>query len=293
MQRKFLTFKQFIIEGGSATAEHNTTPFGNTELIVLCRTLSEWFNLSEDDTKNRIVGSGAKLLSTKSGTCGDLDFVVTNDELSSFLEVLKRKTAVPVRKIGNSTYCFVVPVADKKIQLDILCVASIEWGKFAMYSDPSSQYKSGARNELIHAIVKNCMKAGEDLTLNDSNGRVIGYTRNTFNLNNGFGRIYKLADEKKAGGYTSELKTVDFDTFIKFMKTHGVQNKISNNISKCISPDDFVNTICQGSSVTDFNSVESLVKLINTKFPTKKNKIFSDARAGCIKRKFDVPQEIK
>lgn len=282
-----------MAEGGAATAAHNTTPFGYPELNLLCQMLSRWLNLSENDIKNRIVGSGIKLLTSKTGSCGDLDFIVTNDELSSFLEVMKRNTAVPVRKIGSSTYCFVVPIGDKKIQLDMLCVASIEWGKFSMFSDPSSEYKSGIRNELIHAIVKNCTKAGEDLTLNDSNGGVIGYTRNTFNLHNGFGRTYKLADAKKAGGYTSELKTVDYDAFINFMTSHGVQNKISNNISKCISPAVFVNTICQGSSVQDFNSVESLVKLINTKFPSKKNKIFADARAGCIKRKFDVPQEIK
>lgn len=289
MQHKFPTFKQFISEGGAATASYNTIPLQYNDLIEIRSKLSQWFNLSENEISDRFVGSGAKMLITKTGTCGDLDFLVTTDELPNFLEVMESKSISPVKKIGSHTYCFTIEVGEKKFQLDIISTTTIEWGKFSMFSDPNSQFKSGVRNELIHAIVRNLTKAGDDLTLNDPKGELIGYTRKTFNLNTGYGRIFKLANKKIEGGFTKELSTVSYDAFNNFLKEHGVNNSISSDVSKCLSPFEFVEKIVPGGKVDDFSSVETLVQLINTKFHTKKNKIFSDAKAGCIKRGFTVP----
>ena len=74
------------------------------------------------------------------------------------------------RKIGSSVFSFAVEIGDKKVQLDVMFVSDIEWAKFSYHADPESKYKSGVRNELLHAILKNSLKRGSGLIVKDEDG---------------------------------------------------------------------------------------------------------------------------
>ncbi len=290
-------FKKFLKEGGAATQELGTQRATKSDVEFLIPVISELTGISTEDVKNQFVGSTSLLLMDKVEDTGDIDFIVTAESQADKDALISKFTERfgPGKKIGQSIFSFAAPTQDKKVQFDLMFVQSINWAKFAYYADPDSKYKSGVRNELIHAILKNNLKSGEDIIINDEEGNLIARASKSFMLNSGVKRIFKKAMQKEDGsGYTKALAHATPDEIQQLLDEYGITKQFSPHADETAKPEVFVTELFgDGTSVEDLSSAEKIIQLVKDKMPNKANKIFSDAARGMEKRKFDIPEEMK
>jgi hypothetical protein len=293
MSKKLLTFKMFL-EGGAATQEQGTQRVSQSDIQSLIPIVTEVLGISEQDVKNQFVGSTPLVLSGDKQDSGDIDFITTSDSQEDKDRIVQAFTDKfgEGKKIGESIFSFAAPINNKKVQFDLMFVESIEWGKFSYYTDPQSAHKSGVRNELLHAVLKNSLQPGKDLIVKDEEGNVIAKVTRSFYLNSGLRRVFKMAMPREDGtGYTKALAHAQPKEIQQLLDDNGVQKSFSHSADETIVPEKFVEELFgEGTTVESISSTEKLIPLIKEKFPNKWQKIFEDAKRGMTKRKFEIPE---
>ena len=295
MSKKLLTFKLFL-EGGAATQEQGTQRVTKQDIDTIIPTICSVLQISEEDARNQMVGSTQLVMSGTKQDSGDIDFITTSEsqeQKDQIVQLFSQKFG-PAKKIGESIFSFAAPVGQKKVQFDLMFVESVEWGKFSYYADPESKYKSGVRNELLHAILKNSMQPGKDLVIKDEEGNIIAKVARSFYLNSGLKRVFKMAHQKDDGsGFTKALSHAQPKDIQQMLDDNGIVKSFSHSAEETIIPEKFVEELF-GPDVTvdSISSAEKIISLVKEKMPNKSQKIFSDAKRGMIKRKFDIPQEM-
>lgn len=290
-QRK--TFKMFL-EGGAATQEMGTQRVTKQDIQSLIPVICEILQISSDDAVNQMVGSTPLVLSGNKTDSGDVDFITTSESQEDKDQIVQNFTEKfgNSKKIGESIFSFAAPIGEKKIQFDLMFVESIEWGKFSYYTDPNSKYKSGVRNELLHAVLKNSMQPGKDLIIRDDSGNIIAKVARSFYLNSGLKRVFKMAHQKEDGtGFTKALSHAQPKEIEQLLNDNGISKEFSHSAEETVIPEKFVEELF-GPDVTvdSISSAEKLIPLIKEKFPKKWQKIFEDAKRGMTKRKFEIPE---
>ena len=74
-----LTLKQFLLEGGKATAHLGTSRASQEDIKSVLKFLAPTLEMSYDDLSNRILGSGRLTLMGKQKDSGDLDLALAID----------------------------------------------------------------------------------------------------------------------------------------------------------------------------------------------------------------------
>ena len=291
-----MNFLKFISEGGLATAKQGTVRVSKSDIDAIIPIIQQITGLSQTDVVNQFVGSTPLVFTNVKKDSGDIDFIfkaLGRDDKLDTISKFTEKFGKP-KQIGKSIFSFAAPVADHKVQFDLMFVETINWSKFAYYADPESKYKSGVRNELIHAVLRNNLKPGEDLVIVDDEGNLIARASKSFMLDSGVRRIFKKAMRKKDGsGYTKALAHVTPDEIQQLLDEYGITTRFSHHTDDTVKPEVFVAKLFgEGTLVSDLSSAEKIIQLVKDKMPKKANKIFSDAAKGMEKRKFDVPKEM-
>lgn len=287
-----------MFEGGAATKDSGTQRASKVDIERLVNELSNTIDLTAEDIRSQIVGSGQLVLNSEQNDAGDIDLILTSESQNNKDEIIQKlstKFGNP-KKIGDSIFSFAVGVQDdKKVQLDIMFVASLEWGKFSYHADPESKYKSGVRNELIHAVLKNSMQSGKDIIVKNDDGDIIAKVARSFYLNSGMKRVFKIAHKRSDGtGFVKHLSHAKPEEIRQLLDSYGVKNEFSTSTEETVVPEKFVSEVFgDGVTVDDVSSAEKIIQLIKSKFQSKSSKIFADAKRGMTKRKFEIPSEMK
>lgn len=288
-----LTLKQFLIEGGKATAHLGTSRASQSDIQEALKVLAPIMDMTPDKLKDHILGSGRLTLMGKQKDSGDLDIAVISKDPESLVSDISKVVKSEPRKIGSSTYSFAVPVlGSKKIQVDIMFVPSLDWAAFSHHASEESKHKSGVRNELLHAALKHSAEPGKDLIVRDKDGNLIVRVSRSYDLINGVKRVFKIAKKRKDGkGRVKGLEHVSPEQVESTLKELGMNDQFSKETDVILDPKRFAEMLFgRNTQIADLGSTESLIKLISAR--KDKNEIFKDAVAGIKDRGFAVPDEL-
>ena len=290
------SFKQYLLEGGKATLSQGTVRANKQDILDVLEKLAPILDISAEELQEHLVGSTVLTVSGSQEDSGDIDLILDKNlvDTDDLVKKLTNELNNTPRKIGSSVFSFAVEIGDKKVQLDVMFVSDLDWAKFSYHADPESKYKSGVRNELLHAILKNSLKRGSDLIVKDGDGNVIAKAVKSFHLDHGIKRIFKMADERIDGeGFVKSLSPVHPEKIKEFLADNGDTSEFSEDEELIQDPNIFASMLFDESvTADDLSSTEKIIKLINEKRADKAEVIFKDAIAGMKRRKFDIPEEL-
>lgn len=291
-----ITFKQFLVEGGKATAKYGTTRANKQDIEQALKVVSDAIGISVSTLTDRLLGSTRLTYGGFQKDSGDIDLAILDSEVDKEETVQKmiKSTGVEPYEIGGNTFSFAVPVKNKKVQVDLMFVPDLKWAKFSHFASENSKHKSGVRNELIHSALKWSMQPGKDIRVKDKNGQDLARASMSFKLDTGAERIFKIAPKKKQGvGRVKGTKKASPQEVQQTLDELGLDTKFSHDNGLIRNPDKFAELLFgKGSHASDLDTAENLIKLIKSKKSKYADEIFADAVRGMKSRNFKVPDEL-
>ena len=291
------TFKQFLLEGGAATASFNTQRADKHDIELAIKFVSKHTGISTKDLIDNLLGSTKHTLSGKKKDSGDIDIAVkaTEQEQEVMVEKMKKATGMDkVHRTGDGVFSFAVPtVGDKRVQVDLMIVPSVEWARFGFHADSSSKYKGAIRNLLLVNLMKNIFEDGKDFVVKDDGGKEIIRVRRRFTMDRGLKREFRLAPMRKDGkGRLGSMGPSTPEDVEAELKKLGVKKAFSKNADPIYDPDKAAAFMFgKGVRGSDIMSAEQVIALIKKRQDAAE--IFKDSVADFQKNKLDIPDELK
>lgn len=301
-----ITFKQFLTEGGAATASEGTVRANQADMKAALAFIDKHTDLKLDDMVPNLLGSSKHTyhaIKRKDGKSdsGDVDIAIQNgkfnkteiiDQLQDALQT-EGFTGFYKESFGN-VYSFAVPgERGKLIQVDLMFVPSEEWAKWSYYSEANSDYKGAYRNLLLINTAKYVMVKGKDLEIKDENGTTIIRVRRSLKIGDGFERLFKMLPMRKDGkGRLSGLKKVSPDEIKAELSRLGIEGSFDENADTITKPD-LVAQMLFGPSVKakDLLSTEQVIAHIS-KLKNAKT-IFKDSIEDFTRFNLPIPKAIQ
>lgn len=291
-----VTFKEFLLEGGKATAEHGTSRASKADIEAALKFVSKTIGLSVEQLKSQLLGSTSQTLSGQKKDSGDVDIALLDDgNRADYEKKMLAAVGIAPRKTGGNVLSYAVPtIGKKRAQVDFMFVPDLDWAKFSYHSEPGSRFKGAIRNLLIYALVLNTMEKDKDLRIKDEDGNDIVRASRSFQLDTGLKRIFKIAPMRKdgKGRVKTTIKSTP-DEVEKTMKDLGHNAKFSKEEDTVLDPSKFAKMIFGPSAkAADLQtSAENFIATIKKKRKDYKQ-IFKDATSDIHRQKlFDGDAE--
>jgi hypothetical protein len=291
------TFKQFLLEGGAATAAHHTERATKTDIEAALRFVSKHTGISLDTLKDNLLGSTRQTLSGQKKDSGDVDIAIETDgnDVEKMVEKMRLATKMgKVKRTGEGIYSFAVPtINDKKVQVDLMLVPSAKWARFGFHSEPTSKHKGAVRNLLLVNLMKRIFEKDKDFVIKDEAGKEVIRVRRGFTMDAGIKRTFRLAPMRKDGkGRVAGMAKVTPDEIETELKRLGIKKTFSKDADPILDPDKAATFMFgQGVLAKHIMSAEQVIALI-AKRPDS-DAIFKGAIADFKKSGLDIPQELK
>lgn len=293
-----ITFKQFLLEGGKATAALGTVRANQEDMKNALKFVAKQTGVPVSTLEDRLLGSARLTYKGARKDSGDVDIAMNEKEIDreDVVEKMTFATGNKPHVTGGNTYSFAVPVQNnRKVQVDLMFVPDVEWAKFSHYASEHSAHKSGVRNELLHSALKFSMEPDKDLRVKDFAGNDIVRASRAYKLDKGVERIFKVAPKRKDGkGRVKSVLPAAPDEVQSALNDIGHKGKFSSDSDIIRDPDVFAKLLF-GPSVKgkDLMSTEQLIRIIKKYKSNDAEAIFKDAVRGIKRLKFEVPDELK
>jgi hypothetical protein len=265
-----ITFKQFLLEGGAATASAGTVRATKRDIEIAVQFVSDATGIPASEITANLLGSTPNTLAGLKADSGDLDIAVDEqkyDREKVTAAMAKAVGAAPVKIVG-STYSYPVPTyGGRKVQVDLMFFPSVEWARWFHHSDPKSQHKGVVRNQLLIATAINAQDLGKDLIVKDSSGNVVVKVRRALKSDEGLVRQHKVAALRKDGkGRTKSLVAATEKDIKLALKELGMEGaKFSMEKEQLLDPDAVAQKLFgKGTKAKDLMSAEQVAKKILT-----------------------------
>jgi len=291
-----ISFKQYLMEGGKATAVHGTSRANKQDIEAALKFVSKTIGIPIDVLVPNLLGSTGHTLTGKKKDSGDLDIAFEEGKYNreELIARMKRATGIDdVMQIGTGTFSFAVPASDgKKVQVDFMFVPSEKWARWGFHSDPDSAYKGLVRNNyLLDNVMKHTFEPGKDISVKDESGVEVVRVRRVFGRGEGLYRSFKVAPLRKDGkGRVGARKgtAVEVDAELKKL---GHSGKFSADVDAILDPDVAAAWMFgKGTKASDLMSAEAVIKAI---FKRRDHAlIFKDVVADLKKAELAIPPEI-
>lgn len=225
--------------------------------------------LDINDLKSSLIGSTEKTLSGKQKDSGDIDIAVEEGSIDRDEVVQKMLDATgtdEIHRAGDGVFSFAVPVpGDRKVQVDLMFVASKKWAKFSFHSAPESDYKGAVRSLLFVNMMKQIFEKDKDLELKDEeDGETFIRVRRSFKADKGLERLFKVRKMRKDGdGRVKGMAKTDAAGVQAELDRLGLKHKFDPSPDPITDPDQAAALMFgSGTTAKDVMSVEQIVGLI-------------------------------
>lgn len=288
-----VSFKQFLLEGGHATADQGTGRVSKAQVEQALAAVAKALKLPIDDVKGNALGSIHLVLSGHKKDAGDIDIAAPLDKMEAFDKLMRTKFEGVLNK-GTSVGSYAVPVDGGKVQVDLMFSPDIEWAKFIYSSEQGrkSAYPGAVRNLLMMTAVAHTHKPGEDYVMKDGD-QVVARASRSLKLQGGLERLFKQAKfNEKTGKFNKGLDKVDPEELHKFLNdmTKGGA-KFSKEADPITNPKAVVQWLFgKGVSPSDVETAEQVITHIK-KLPNARE-IIADAKEQLAKAKLPIPKEL-
>ena len=283
---------------GKSTAHMGTTRASANDIKSALKFVAKHAGLDLDEIKTSLIGSTEKTLSGKQKDSGDIDIAVEEGSIDREAVIQKMLDATgtdEIHRAGDGVYSFAVPVpGDRKVQVDLMFVASKNWAKFSFHSAPDSEYKAAVRSLLFVNMMKQIFEEGKDLELKDEDdGETFIRVRRSFKADVGLERLFKVRKMRKDGnGRVKGLAKTDAAGVQAELDRLGRKDKFDPSPDPITDPDKAAALMFgKGVSAKDVMSVEQIVALI------KKRKdaatVFKNTMDDLREAGHEVPPELE
>lgn len=295
-----LSFKRYLLkEGGKATEEWGTVRAHKKDVKAAVAKVAEILGIPEQELAKSLLGTSRLTYQNKKSSSGDIDIAIDSKNFPKYNDLMLQ--AVDGRgqyNTGTKVGSYAVEVNGKKVQVDLMFVASPEFAKFMYYSTEgeNSKYPGAVRNIMLMTLTAATLEDGKDFVIKDGE-EVIARASRSLKLDTGLERLFKVAKMRKDGkGRTKSLEKVHPDELDVELKSIDREKIGSYHKSPdVINNPDKIAEFLFGAGVKgeDIMTAEQVAKLINTKFKGDKLK---DVKSNIIKQlekaEFPVPQEL-
>lgn len=282
-----VSFKQFLLEGGHATAELGTGRVSKAQVEQALAAVAKALKMPLDEVKDKALGSVHLVLSGHKKDAGDIDIAAPLEQMEQLDKLMQSKFQGTLNK-GTSVGSYAVPVEGGKVQVDLMFGPDVEWAKFIYSSEHGrkSAYPGAVRNILMMTAVAHTQKPGED-AVKKVGDQVIARASRSLKLQGGLERLFKAAKQKKDGSYTKSLEKVEPSE----LEAHLGKGKFKPDADPITDPKKVVEWLFgKGVGPKDVETAEQVVAQIK-KLPNAKE-IIADAKEQLTRAKLPVPKEL-
>lgn len=291
-----ITFKQYLMEGGAATADFGTERANKKDMEAALKFIVQHTGLDRQELVDNLLGSTGHTLAGHRKDSGDMDIAFEEGKHNRDELIAKMKEATGMEKVhqtGAGVYSFAVPVnGRKKIQVDFMFVPSEQWARFGFHSSHESKHKGVVRAYLLMNLMKQLYVPGKDIQLKGDDGKEIVRVRRSFKPDAGLERLFNLAPMRKDGKGRTALKKVAPEEIEAELKRMGHNVTFSKDADPIRDPQ-AATTFMFGKGVkpADIDSAEKIIDLI------KKRKdhavVLKNAAEDIVKAGLSLPDEMK
>lgn len=291
----FTTFKQFLTEGGVATAKFKTERANKADIEKALDVVGRTLNLP--DIKERVLGSVSLTLSGKKEDSGDIDIVISTDEMDmadANAKMMKLVNNEGILNKGTKIGSYAVNVGEKKVQVDLMFVSNKDWAKFIFHSQDGdgSNYPGAVRNIILMAVARHKQEPGKDFLVK-VDGDVVARASRALKLDAGLERLFKAAKyDKETKTFNKTMDKMDPGQLAMHAQTiTGKKIKFNPDPEIINDPDQVAKWLFgDGVKAADLMTAEQVIALVK-KLPKAKI-IIDDAKADLKKAKLPIPVEL-
>lgn len=292
-----ITFKQFLAEGGAATAKFNTQRATKEDIEAALKFVSKTLGISYNNLKADLLGSTELTLLGKKKDSGDIDLAMsTSDATPEVVDEAMKDAGVegaynPGTKVGS----YAVPVGgDKKVQFDFMYVKNKDWAKFIYHSEQGngSEYQGAVRNIILLTALAHTQEPGKDFVLRDETGKAVVRASKSITMSDGMKRLFKMAKvNAKTGAYGKTVDTVSPQEIEDHLRAIGKNIKFSHDPETTDTPDHIAEFIFgAGVKAKDIMSAENVIAQI--KKLKNSAQIIAACKSELNRLKLPVPKEL-
>ena len=295
-----LSFKRYLLkEGGKATEEWGTERALKKDVKAAVAKVADILGVPEEELAKSLLGTSRLTYHGKKSSSGDIDIAVDSKNFPKYNDLMLHAVGGSGQyNTGTKVGSYAVEVNGKKVQVDLMFVASTDFAKFMYYSTEgeNSKYPGAVRNIMLMTLTAATLEDGKDFVIKDGED-VIARASRSLKLDTGLERLFKVAKMRKDGkGRTKSLEKVhpdELDAELKNLDREkiGSYHKSADIIN---DPDKIAEFLFgHGVKSTDIMTAEQVAELINAKFKGEKLK---ELKANIIKQlenaEFPVPKEL-
>ena len=291
-----ITFKQFLTEGGKATAQFHTDRATQADVHAAVKFVAKALGIGEETIKAGLLGTTQLTALGKKESSGDVDIALHSKDFDHG-EINKKMLAACGGEGkfngGTDVGSYAVPVGEKKIQVDLMFVSDMDWAKFIYHSahGAGSKYPGAVRNIILFTALAHTQKPGEDFALRDKDGKVIARASQSIRLNTGMERMFKLAlQNKKTGERKATLDRVTPEQLDAELKKLGKDNiKYARESKRTTNPNEVVSYIF-GPNVKPADVMTAEQVIAHIKKLKNAEQILRACKSELAKAKLPIPE---
>lgn len=291
-----MTFKQFLLEGGAATSDFGTVRATKDDIEKALDFVSTHTGIARQKLVTNLLGSTAHTLAGKRKDSGDIDIALEDGmfDRAAIVEKLRQATKMEKAQQSGNTFSFAVPTSGgRKVQVDLMFVASEKWARFGYHAAHGSAHKGVVRNMLLANLMKRIFEKGKDLAVYDDRHDVEAVrVRRVFKMDGGLERTFRVAPMRKDGKGRVAPRKGTPEEVDAILKQLGRKETFSRDPDAILDPDKGAEFMFgPGVKAKDILSTEQVIELIFRR--PDHAEIFKDAIEDIEKTGQPIPAEIK
>lgn len=288
-----ITFKNFLLEGGNATAKYGTSRANKKDIEDILRKVGISLKL---DLTERLLGSTNLTLAGKKKDSGDIDIAITSDDNVNMEEAHEKMMELANNEgslnKGTNVGSYAIPINDKKVQVDLMFVNSGDWARFIYHSaeGDKSAYPGVVRNFLLMAAVRYTLEPGKDVIVKKDD-QVVARASRALKLDTGLERLFKMANQKngKFGKGMNKVEPVQLQKQIDQLA--GKPVKFSHDAEIINDPNEVAQFLFgKGVTAKDLMTAEDVIKHIK-KLPNA-DEVIAAVKKDLEKSSLPIPKEL-
>lgn len=296
MTPKMITFKRFLLEGGTATKKWATGRASAVDIKSALKFVASAAGIPKEELQDNLLGSTEATLLGARPDSGDIDIALVldkHDPAKVHADMMTATGNAGVWNAGTKIGSYSVPVDGHTVQVDLMFVSDRKWAKFAYHSSmgQGSAYPGAVRNIILTTALSHTQEPGKDFVLKDSDSRVIARASRSLTLGGGMSRMFKHVVRKKDGSLGQTLQKTSAEDLEQFLADIGQEISFSHREDATQDPDAVAAFIFgPGVVATDIMSAEAVITHIK-KLPNSAE-ILKAAKAALQQAKLPIPSEL-
>ena len=304
------SFKRFLSEGGQATKQFGTQRVFKKDIDAVLTKLSSVLEVSEKELISNFLGGTNSTFKGFKDSSKDIDIAESDSLIKEYHQkMMKLCSNEGSINLGTKVGSYAVDVGDdKKVQVDLMYVPSIEWAKFSFHSSEGdkSKYAGVVRNLLMMTYVSKMLPKiksdkfdiysdGENLKVFQGAAEIIRAAR-SLKLDVGLERLFKVAKKSKSDSSVrvKSLSKVTPDDVTQALKEEGLSLPFSKSEDIINDPSEVCKLIFNDSDFSKFMTTEDVMEWLksNTE-PTLFESILSEVKDNLKIESSRIPPELQ